>query len=116
MKWWLLTGTISFEVAATLSLRAAVDHPAWYALVVVGYLASFIFLAAVLRLMPVGVAYGIWGAGGITLTALLAAVLFQDSLTVPMVIGMGLVIAGVLVVELGSQEAATERAAQGEVA
>ncbi|WP_024795334.1 DMT family transporter [Tomitella biformata] len=116
MKWWLLAGTISFEVAATLSLRGAIDHPAWYALVVVGYCASFILLAAVLRLMPVGVAYGIWGAGGITLTALLAAVLFNDSLTIPMVIGMGLVIAGVLVVELGSQEAANKRAGRDEAA
>ncbi|PTR28886.1 small multidrug resistance pump [Rhodococcus sp. OK519] len=109
MRWWLLSGAIGCEVAATLSLRAATDHPVWYVLVVAGYLASFAFLAVVLRHMAVGVAYGIWGACGITLTALLASVLFGDALTALMGAGIALVIAGVLTVELGSQAAERER-------
>ncbi|CAM2919104.1 multidrug efflux SMR transporter [Prescottella defluvii] len=110
MRWWLLSGAVVCEVVATLSLRAAVDHPAWYVLVATGYVASFGFLSAVLRLMPVGVAYGIWGACGITITAVAAALLFGDALTVLMGIGIALVIAGVLVVELGSQSAEEARA------
>lgn len=105
MRWWLLAGAIVCEVAATLSLRAATDHPAWYVLVVTGYVASFAFLSAVLRRMPVGVAYGIWGACGITITAVAAALIFGDALTVLMGVGIALVIAGVLVVELGAQAA-----------
>lgn len=105
MRWWLLVGAIVCEVVATLSLRAATDHPAWYVLVVAGYVASFGFLSLVLRRMPVGVAYGIWGACGITITAIAAALIFGDALTVLMGIGIALVIAGVLVVELGSQAA-----------
>ena len=58
MKWWSLGGAIACEVTATLSLRAATDDPVWYVLVVAGYCASFAFLARALRLMPVGVAYG----------------------------------------------------------
>ncbi|NKR75495.1 QacE family quaternary ammonium compound efflux SMR transporter [Rhodococcus hoagii] len=113
MKWWLLVGAIVCEVVATLSLRAATDHPAWYALVVTGYVASFGFLSAVLRRMAVGVAYGIWGACGITITAVAAAVIFGDALTVLMGFGIVLVIAGVLVVELGAQAAEDERATGG---
>lgn len=102
MKWLLLIGAIATEVTATLSLRAAADHPAWYLVVTLGYGVSFLFLARVLTHMPVGVAYGIWGASGITLTAVLAAVLFDEKLTAVMAAGIALVIVGVLVVELGS--------------
>lgn len=63
--WPLLAGAIACEVTGSLSLRAAVAHPGWYAVVVVGYVAAFALLAAVLRRgMPLGVAYGIWGAVG----------------------------------------------------
>lgn len=112
MRWWLLSGAIGCEVAATLSLRAATDHSAWYVVVVAGYVASFAFLAAVLRRMAVGVAYGIWGACGITLTAVLAWVLFGDPLTALMGVGIALVISGVLIVEIGSQSAEKARAQQ----
>jgi small multidrug resistance pump len=62
-KWVLLTAAIITEVAATLSLRASQDNPAWLAVVVVGYLIAFVLLSLVLRAgMAVGVAYGIWGA------------------------------------------------------
>ena len=62
-KWALLFAAIAVEVAATLSLRASQDHSAWLVVVVAGYVGSFILLTLVLRTgMPVGVAYGIWGA------------------------------------------------------
>jgi small multidrug resistance pump len=64
-KWVLLIAAIAVEVAATLSLRASQDHSAWLVVVVAGYVGSFILLTLVLRTgMPVGVAYGIWGACG----------------------------------------------------
>jgi small multidrug resistance pump len=65
--------------------------------------ATFVLLALVLRAgVAVGVAYGIWGASGTALTAVLAAILFRDALTWPIVGGIALIIAGVLFVELGS--------------
>jgi small multidrug resistance pump len=99
----LLAGAISTEVAATLSLRASHDHSAWMVLVVTGYVASFVLLTMVLRAgMAVGVAYGIWGALGTAVTAVLAAGLFGDPFTWPIAAGIALIIAGVLLVEFGS--------------
>lgn len=66
--WLLLAAAILCEVAATLSLKGALDRPALYVVVVAGYMASFTLLAAVLRRgMGLGVAYGIWSACGVTL-------------------------------------------------
>lgn len=105
-KWLLLVGAILSEVSATLSLKAALDSPSWYVLVAAGYLASFGFLTLVLRHgMALGVAYGIWAALGVALTAAFSAVLFNEPFTTLMFVGMILVMAGVLAVELGSQHA-----------
>lgn len=111
--WLLLAGAIAMEVTASLSLKAALDAPAWYVLVVIGYVSSFVLLGLVLRAgMPLGVAYGVWGATGVAATALLAAVLFGEPLTPVMIGGLVLIAAGVLCVELGSQRATARRAAQ----
>lgn len=108
-KWALLAGAISTEVAATLSLRASQDHSAWLMVVVTGYVSSFVLLTMVLRAgVAVGVAYGIWGALGTAVTAVLAAVLFGDPFTRPIVVGIGLIIVGVVLVEFGSHRAAAE--------
>jgi small multidrug resistance pump len=105
-KWLLLTAAIAVEVAATLSLRASQDHSVWLAVVVAGYIGSLILLTMVLRAgMPVGVAYGIWGASGTAATAVLAATIFGDALSWPIVAGIALIIAGVLLVEFGSRVA-----------
>ena len=67
-KWTLLAAAIVCEVTATMSLRAFQDDARWLAVVIAGYAASFVFLARVLRAgVPVGVAYGIWGACGTAL-------------------------------------------------
>lgn len=111
-KWALLSAAIVTEVAGTLSLRAFQDHPGFLAIVIPAYLSSFLLLASVLRAgMPVGVAYGIWGACGTALTAVLATVIFADPFTAPIVIGIGLIIAGVLLIEFGSHRAQDRRAA-----
>lgn len=105
-KWSLLSAAIAAEVSGTLSLRASQDHLAWLVVVVAGYLGAFVFLTLVLRTgVPVGVAYGIWGATGTAATAVLAAAIFGDPFTWPVVAGIGLIIAGVLLVEFGSHTA-----------
>ena len=101
-----MLGAIGTEVVATLSLRASQDRAIWLVLVAAGYLCSFTLLTRVLRAgMPVGVAYGIWGALGTAITAVVAAILFGDPFTGPIVLGIGLIIAGVLLVEFGSHAA-----------
>ncbi len=104
MMWVFLVGAILTEVAATLSLRVASEgRNAWYAPVVAGYLLAFTFLALALRDgMGLGVAYGIWAAAGVALTAVAGRVLFGEPLTRVMVLGLGLIMAGVLLIELGA--------------
>ena len=105
-SWALLLGAIVTEVTGTLSLRASQDHRLWLIAVVVGYTVSFYLLSQVLRAgMPVGVAYGIWGALGTAVTAVAGSVLFDDPFTVAVVIGIGLILGGVLLVKLGSPAA-----------
>lgn len=105
-KWLFLAAAIGFEVTATLALRAANDHLGWLALVVVGYPVSFALLAMLLREgMSIGVAYGVWSASGVALTALLAVPLFGDQLTLVMGLGFVVIVAGVLLVQLGSHGA-----------
>lgn len=105
-RWLLLTAAILCEVTATLSLKGALDHPALYVVVAAGYLASFTLLALVLRKgMALGVAYGIWAALGVATTAVMASLIFDEALTALMGLGIGLIVAGVLTVELGSQQA-----------
>lgn len=107
--WALLFAAIAVEVVATLSLRASLNHQAWLVLVVAGYIGSFVLLTMVLRTgMPVGVAYGIWGASGTAATAVLAAAIFGDPFTWPIAAGIGLIIAGVLLVEFGSRPAGAD--------
>ncbi len=103
MKWLLLVAAIASEVTGSLALKGALDAPALYAVVVVGYTATFALLGAVLRLgVPLGVAYGIWGALGVAATAVLSALIFGEVITPMMRVGLALVVLGVLVVELGS--------------
>ena len=103
MSWLLLSGAVVSEVVSTLALRvAAGGRRSWYALVIVGYAIAFALLSGSLPAgMPLGVAYGVWAAAGIVLTALLSRLLFREALTPVMMAGMGLIVAGVLLVELG---------------
>ena len=110
--WLLLAAAILSEVTATLSLRGALDHPPLYVVVVVGYVLTFALLAQTLRRgMGLAVAYGLWGAIGVVLTAGASAVLFGESLGALKISGILLIAAGVAVVELGSQRARRAEAA-----
>ena len=102
-KWLLLAGAIVSEVTASLALQAAQDHPAWYVVVGVGYVAAFSLLGLVLRQgMALGVAYGIWAASGVALTAVLSKFLFKEPLTLIMAAGIALIVGGVLLIEIGA--------------
>ncbi len=103
MSWLALAGAILVEVFSTLGLRASdgFRKKRWIAPVLIGYVTSFALLWLTLSLgMPVGIAYGVWSACGVALVAVLARALFAEPLTRVMVAGIGLIIAGVLVIEL----------------
>jgi small multidrug resistance pump len=103
MTWVLLAVAVLSEVAATLSLKVATSgRKAWYALVAGGYAVTFTALTLVLdRGMGIGVAYGIWAASGVAITAVASKYLFKEPFTKVMAAGIAMVAAGVLLVELG---------------
>ena len=101
--WLALGGATIFEVSATLALRQALNQPGFYAVVGIGYALAFILLSLALKAgMPLGVAYGLWGAVGVALTAVLSMLVFGEPITVLVAFGIALIMAGVLLVELGS--------------
>ncbi|MGP4023207.1 DMT family transporter [Actinomadura sp. 3N407] len=106
MIWLMLIGAILSEVAGTLALRMASQpggNKAWMVAVVTGYLAAFTFLTlALYDGLGIGVAYGIWAATGVALTAIASRVLFKEALTKVMGLGIVLIAAGVLFIELGA--------------
>jgi small multidrug resistance pump len=104
VTWLLLALAIASEVTATLSLRASegLRRRRWIPVIVVGYLAAFTLLGTILAMgMPVGVAYGVWAAAGVAITAVLGRVIFKDHFSVLMAIGVVLIGAGVAMIELG---------------
>jgi small multidrug resistance pump len=104
MSWAWLVAAIIAELGATLSLRASdgFRKRLWLLPLTIGYALAFMFLALALNAgMHVGVAYGIWAAAGISLIALLARAIWKDPLTKRMVLGIVVIAAGVILVEVG---------------
>jgi len=105
VTWLLLAGAIVTEVAATLSLRASegLRKKKWIAPVAIFYVVAFSLLTvALVQGMPVGIAYGVWAACGVALTAVGARVFFKERLTWRMVAGIALIAVGVFTIELGA--------------
>jgi small multidrug resistance pump len=104
MHYLLLVCAIAAEVVGTLTLRvAATGRAALYAVVAVCYLVAFVALAGALRHgMPLGIAYGIWAAAGVVITAAASWFLFDEPLTRRRVAGIGFVMVGVLLMEIGA--------------
>ncbi len=105
LTYFQLAFAIVFEVLGTSALKASEGFTRVQAsvLTVLAYAASFYFLALTLRTMPVGVAYAIWSGVGIVLIATIGRVWYGQVLDAPALLGLGLIIAGVLVVNLFSK-------------
>jgi small multidrug resistance pump len=100
----LLACAIAAEVIGTLALKASDGFTRLYPsiLVLLGYAAAFVLLSQVLRLgMPVGTAYAIWASLGVVLVAVAGHFIFDELLTVRAMVGIGLIIVGVVLVEVG---------------
>lgn len=108
MAWIWLALAISGEIVGTLSLKASdgFSRPAFGALSVVSYAIAFFFLAQVLKTIPVGIAYAIWAGVGVAAVSVMGVVLFGQRLDWPAVIGITLIVAGVIVLNVFSQASA----------
>lgn len=72
---------------------------------IVTYIACFFFLSQALKNIPLGIAYAIWGGLGIVLTAIISVVIFKQSLDLPAIIGIILIVSGVFVMNFFSKTA-----------
>ena len=108
MNWLYLAIAIVSEVVATSALKATEGFTRWVPslLVVVGYASAFYFLSLTLRSIPIGVAYAVWSGAGVVLISLVGWLLYQQSLDAAALIGIGLIVAGVLVLNLFSKAVA----------
>ena len=99
---------IAAEVIATSALKASegFTRTGPSLLVAAGYGVAFYFLSLTLKTVPVGVAYAIWSGAGIVLIALIGWVVLKQPLDLPAMIGMGLIVTGVVVIQLFSKAAA----------
>jgi multidrug transporter EmrE-like cation transporter len=95
------------EVVATSFLRASAGFTQLVPsiIVVVGYGITFYFFSLALQTIPVGIGYAIWSGVGIVLISIIAYFVYGQSLDLPAIIGIGLILAGVLVINLFSHSA-----------
>ncbi|WP_460901991.1 DMT family transporter [Paraburkholderia jirisanensis] len=101
----LLGIAIVAEVIATSALRASDGFSRWLpaTVVVIGYGLSFYMLSLTLRSIPVGIVYAIWSGVGIVLITLMAIVVYRQVPDLPALAGLGLIVAGVAVLNLFSK-------------
>ena len=100
-----LAAAIVSEVIGTSALKASNEFTKLVPTLIMmaAFLSAFYFLTLTLRTIPVGVAYAIWSGVGIVLISLVARVLFSQKLDAPAIIGMAMIVAGVLVINLFSR-------------
>lgn len=105
MNYIYLLAAIVCEVVATSALKGSngftVLMPSL--ITVAGYCLAFYFLSLTLRTIPVGIVYAIWSGLGIVLIAVVGAVWFRQTLDWPAILGLALILAGVVVVNVFSR-------------
>lgn len=105
MTFVYLVLAIVAEVIATSALKASIGftRPLPSIIVVFGYGLAFYLLSLVLRTLPVGVAYAIWAGLGIVLVTLVGIVVFGEKPDLPAVLGISLIVAGVVMLQVFSK-------------
>jgi small multidrug resistance pump len=105
--YYLLAVAIVAEVIATTSMKAVkgLSTPLPLALVIAGYAIAFWMLILVVRTIPVGVTYAIWSGLGIVLVSIAAFFIYGQKLDLPAMLGMGMIVLGVVVIQLFSKTA-----------
>ncbi len=100
-----LSIAIVAEVIGTSALKSSEEFSKLgpSLIVVAGYGVAFYCLSLVLRTVPIGVTYAIWSGVGIVLIAIVGALFFKQVPDTPAMIGMGLIIAGVIVMNVFSK-------------
>lgn len=103
-----LTVAILFEVIATSALKMTDGFTRLgpSVLTFVGYALAIYLLSLTVRTMPVGIVYAVWSGAGIVLVAAIGWVWHRQSLDAAAIIGLALIVAGVVVVNVFSKSVA----------
>lgn len=110
----LLAASIACEVFGTSMLKASdgFTNPVLTVLFILGYLACFTFLTFALKGLPLGAAYGIWSGVGVAAVSIIGAIVWHDPFNLVVLLGIGLVIVGVVLLETsGGKKSADDAAA-----
>lgn len=107
MHFAYLAIAIAAEIMATSALKSAAEFTRLWPslLVVLGYVTAFYFLSLSLRVVSVGIAYAIWSGVGVVAIAVIAWLVHGERLDLPALIGIGLILAGCVVINLWSRTA-----------
>ncbi len=105
MTYLYLGIAIIAEVIATTALKASdgFSHLGPSIATVLGYTVAFFLLSLTMRVIPIGIVYAIWSGVGIILISCVSWICFKQSLDGPAIVGLGLIIAGVIVVNVFSK-------------
>ncbi len=108
MNWLWLSVAILLEIVGTLCLKAAdgFTRPLPTSVVAVCYVGAFWCLSLALRTIPMGIAYAVWSGIGILAISVFGFLIYRQSLDLPAVVGIGFIVAGVLIINLWSRAAA----------
>ena len=103
----LLLLAVMAEGVGTTSLQASHQFTRFWPSVgvILGFGTAFYLMMLVLQYLPLGITYAIWSGLGICLTAFLAWVIYQQKLDLPAMLGMGMIIAGIIIINLFSNTA-----------
>lgn len=108
MKYLFLTLAIVFEVVGSSFMKASYGFSKLIPSVVtiLSFIACFYFFSLALKTMHLGIAYAIWAGLGIVFTAIISVAIFKQSLDVPAMIGIVLIVTGVFIMNFFSKSIA----------
>lgn len=104
MSYFYLLAAITTEVIATAALKNTDHFTNWppVLLVVFGYAGAYYCFSLAIRTLPMSLAYATWSGMGIMLVALIGSVSYGQRLDVPALLGISLIVAGIVVLNLFS--------------
>jgi small multidrug resistance pump len=99
-QWLYLSIAIAAEVVATSFLKSSEGFTRLGPSLIVasGYMVAFYFLSLTLKTLPVGIAYAVWCGVGIVLITVIGWTFFNQHLDKAAMLGIGLILAGVIVI------------------
>ncbi|ETD66667.1 multidrug transporter [Pelistega indica] len=104
MHWIFLIIAILAEIIATSALQASNGFskllPSMTS--VVGYIITFYMLSLAIKQIPLGIAYAIWSGVGIVVLALIGYFFYKQTLDLPAIVGLGMIVVGVIIINVFS--------------